>query len=76
MPPGGSPAAKALSNPVKSGTVTVKEGGKVICVTTVVNGKGGAHQLKAGSRPLIASYGGDKSHHASSSTVKKIAITS
>jgi hypothetical protein len=175
--PGSSPTAKALSNPVKSGTVTVKEGGKVICVMTVVNGKGtckvpsstigtgtktivgdysgtgyrpaqslplnvtvqsaatsvtlsvspakvtygdeqvarvtvrvtarggvptgsvivqsgattictialshgagsctlGAHQLKAGSQPLIARYGGDKSDDGSSSTVQKIAIAS
>jgi Bacterial Ig-like domain (group 3) len=175
--PGSSPPTKALSNPVKSGTVTVKEGGKVICVMTVVNGKGtckvpastigtgtktivgdysgtgykpaqslplnvtvqsaatlvtlsvspakvtygdeqvarvtvrvtasgrvptgsvivrsgattictialshgagsctlGAHQLKAGSRPLIARYGGDKSDDGSSSTVQKIVIAS
>jgi hypothetical protein len=58
----GSSAAKADSSPVKSGTVTVKEGNKVICVMTVVNGKGTckvpASSIGAGTKPLVGAYSG------------------
>jgi hypothetical protein len=58
----GSSAAKANGSPVKSGTVTVKEGNKVICVMTVVNGKGTckvpASSIGAGTKPLVGAYSG------------------
>ncbi|HEX3964097.1 MAG TPA: Ig-like domain-containing protein [Trebonia sp.] len=60
--PGSSPAAKALGNPVKSGSVTVKEGSKVICVMTVVNGKGTckvpASTIGVGTKTIVGDYSG------------------
>jgi hypothetical protein len=55
-------AAKANSTPVKSGTVTVRVGGKVICVMTVVNGKGTcnvpASTIGAGNKAVVGTYTG------------------
>jgi hypothetical protein len=58
----GSPAAKVDTVPVKNGTVTVKEGNKVICVMTVVNGKGtckvSASTIGVGSDTIVGYYSG------------------
>jgi hypothetical protein len=59
--PNSSPA-KVDRVPVKSGTVTVKEGNKVICVMTVVNGKGtckvAASSIGVGTKSLVGNYSG------------------
>ena len=58
----GSSAAKADDVPVKSGSVTVRVGNKVLCVMTVVNGKGtckvAASNIGAGTKAIVGSYSG------------------
>lgn len=55
-------AAKADSVPVKSGTVTVMEGNKVLCVMTVANGKGtckvSSSTIGLGSKAIVGYYKG------------------
>jgi hypothetical protein len=59
---GAGGAAKADGVPVKNGTVTVKEGNKVLCVMTVVNGKGTckvpASTVGAGTKTIVGDYAG------------------
>ena len=63
-------AAKPDGIPVKNGTVTVKEGGKVICVMTVANGKGTctvpAANIGAGTKTIVGDYSGTQYGHAQS----------
>jgi hypothetical protein len=58
----GSSAAKADGVPVKSGTVTVKEGDKVICTMTVANGKGtckvSASSVGVGTNAIVGAFSG------------------
>lgn len=53
---------QAVRVPVKNGTVVVRQGGKVICVMKVVNGKGTcqvpANSLGVGTTQIVASYSG------------------
>ncbi len=60
--PPGSSAAKSNGVPVKSGTVTVKEGKKVLCVMTVVNGKGtcqvASSTVGIGDNAIVGHYSG------------------
>ena len=63
---------------VPTGSVLVRSGATTICTIKLSHGAGscalGARQLKAGSRPLSASYAGDKTHNGSGSAVEKVAV--
>jgi hypothetical protein len=58
--PGSAPAAAQQARPVAGGTVTVKQGNKVICIMTVSNGKGTcqvpATSFGVGTSQIYASY--------------------
>jgi hypothetical protein len=59
---GGATGNAAVGVPVKNGTVTVKEGNKVVCVMTVVNGKGtcrvNSSTLPLGANGMTGYYSG------------------
>ena len=58
----GGSAAGAGGVPVKSGTVTIKEGNKILCVMTVANGKGTckvpASTMGVGTKTIVGYYSG------------------
>ena len=58
----GSGGPKADAIPVKTGTVTIKEGNKVLCVMTVANGKGTcavpASSIGVGTKAIVGDYSG------------------
>jgi hypothetical protein len=65
------PAARVpVPDPVKTGTVTVKEGDKVICVMTVVNGRGTcavpASSIGVGTKTIVGDYSGKGNTHGAS----------
>ena len=64
--------------PVKTGSVTVKEGNKVICVMTVVNGKGTckvpAANLGVGTNSIVGYYSG-KGYGSSQSQPTSVTVT-
>jgi len=74
----GGSAPKTETGPVKSGTVTVKEGNKVICVMTVVNGKGTckvpAANLGVGTNSIVGYYSG-KGYGSSQSQPTSVTVT-
>jgi hypothetical protein len=65
-------------SPVKTGTVTVKEGNKVICVMTVANGKGTckvpASNFGAGTNAIVGYYSG-KGYRSSQSQPTSVTVT-
>jgi hypothetical protein len=58
----GAAEGTVVGVPVKNGTVTVKDGSRVICVMTVVNGKGtckvSSSTLPMGPNPMVGYYSG------------------
>ena len=64
--------------PVKTGTVTVKEGNKVICVMTVANGKGtckvSASSLGVGTNAIVGYYSG-KGYKSSQSQPTSVTVS-
>jgi hypothetical protein len=68
--PGAAGSAKPDSVPVKNGTVTVREGDKVICVMKVVNGKGTctvpASTVGGGTKTIVGEYTGKQYGRAQS----------
>jgi hypothetical protein len=63
---GGSGTSGGSNVPGATGTVTVKDGNKVICVMTIKNGKGTCTMNTKGYAPgpvnLNAAYSGDSRH--------------
>jgi hypothetical protein len=71
--PAATAAGTVVGVPVKNGTVTVKEGSRVICVMTVVNGKGtckvSSSTLPMGPNAMVGEYSGAGYKPARSNTV-------